>query len=350
VPPAVAATVLSHRLFGHLSDGRPVELYTLKSEALEVSITNYGGRIVSLRCADRTGHVDDIILGYDTLEEYLRARSFFGALVGRYANRIANGQFVLEGHPYQVTQNDGQNSLHGGRIGFDMRLWQARPDGAALVLTYVSPDGEEGYPGTLTATVRYSVAGNELRVDYRAKSDKDTVVNLSNHSFFNLAGEGNGTVLAQELTLYADRYTPVKPDRIPTGELRSVSGTPYDFRTEHAIGERIDADAEMRANHGYDMNYVINRSERALAPAARVRDPASGRIMELFTTQPGVQLFTANTLSVSGKGGRQYVPHGAFCLETQHFPDSPNEPDFPSTELKGGQSFHAVTVFRFSHH
>lgn len=344
--PAVA---ISHSLFGHLSDGTAVELYTLKSDALEVSITNYGGRIVSLKTADRNGRFDDITLGFDTLEEYLKGRPYFGALVGRYANRIANGRFVLDGHTYQLTQNDGQNSLHGGRLGFDKRLWQARTDGNGLVLTYVSPDGEEGYPGTLTATVRYSVIGSELHLDYRATTDKDTVVNLSNHSYFNLAGQGHGTVLAHELTLYADRYTPVRSDLIPTGELRSVSATPYDFRTPHAIGDRIDADAGLRANNGYDINYVLNGSGRVPALAARVRDPSSGRIMEVLTTQPGVQLYTGNTLSVTGKGGNRYVAHGSFCLETQHLPDSPNEPAFPTTELKAGASFHALTVLRFSH-
>ena len=343
------AAEISNQSFGHLPDGRAVDLYTLRSAILTASITTYGGRVVSLEAPDRAGKRDDVVLGYDTVAEYVDGKPFFGALVGRYANRIAHGRFVLDGKTVRVTKNEGENSLHGGRVGFDKRLWQARIDHGALVLTYTSPDGEEGYPGTLTATVRYRLVRNALRIDYEATSDKDTVVNLTNHSYFNLAGAGSGLVLDHELTLYADRYTPTDAESIPTGEVSDVAGTPFDFRTPHRIGERIDAE-ELRTGLGYDQNWVLNPHRQRIGLAARVDEPISGRRLEVLTSEPGIQFYSANHLkdSLVGKGGKHYARNSAFCLETQHFPDSPNHANFPSTELKAGHVFRSTTLFRFS--
>ena len=345
-----AATTVAVEHFGELADGTPVDLYTLKSSALEVSITNYGWRIVTLKTADRSGRVDDVVLGYDGFAPYLTGRPFFGAVVGRYANRIARGRFTLDGHTYQLPINNNGNSLHGGLVGFDKRLWQGRIEGNGVLLTYLSKDGEEGYPGNLTATVRYRVVRNELRVEYGATTDRDTVVNLSNHSYFNLAGAGNGNILGHELTIYADRFTPLDATQIPTGELRSVAGTPFDFRRPHAIGERIDADDDqLRIGHGYDENWVLNAYPGKPALALVAYEPVSGRVMEVLTDQPGLQLFSGNFLGpLTGKGGRTYDVRSAFCVETQHFPDSPNHRDFPSTLLRPGQVFKSTTIFRFS--
>lgn len=346
-----AGTTVTTSRFGRLADGTPVDLYTLISPALEVKITNFGDRIVTLRTADRRGVVDDVVLGYDTLEPYLTGRPFFGAVVGRYANRIAHGRFTLDGKTYELPINNNGNSLHGGLVGFDKRLWRGRVVPNGVLLSYLSKNGEEGYPGNLTATVRYTVVRNELRVEYGATTDQDTVVNLSNHSYFNLAGAGNGDILGQELTIAADRYTPLNMNQIPTGELRSVAGTPFDFRTPHAIGERIDGDDDnLKLGHGYDENWVLNgRVPGKATLAVTAYDPNSGRVMEVLTDQPGVQLFSGNFLGpVTGKGGRQYAPRTAFCLETQHFPDSPNHSDFPSTVLRPGHAFKTTTIFRFS--
>ncbi len=339
----------THRLFGHLADGKPVQVYSWRTDALEVSITNFGGRILRLRTPDREGHFDDIVLGFDKLDAYLKGDAFFGAVVGRYANRISHGRIVLHGRTYQLTQNGGDNSIHGGRIGFDKRLWQDHIEHGSLVLTYVSPAGEEGYPGTLTTTVRYTINRNEIRIDYQATANQDTIVNLTNHTFFNLAGAGSGTVLDHELTLNADWYTPTDDDLIPTGVISKVAGTPFDFRTPHRIGERID-DPALRYTKGYDQNWVIVHHQADLALAARVFEPRSGRVLEVLTTEPGVQFYTGNFLdgSLTGKDGKHYVRYGGFCLETQHFPDSPNHPDFPSTLLKAGHTFRSVTIFRFS--
>ncbi len=343
-------TTVTTQRFGQLADGTPVDLYTLKSSALDVTITNFGDRIVTLKTADRNGKIDDVVLGYDTFEPYLTGRPFFGAVVGRYANRIAHGRFTLDGRSYQLPINNNGNSLHGGLVGFDKRLWTGRVVPNGVLLTYLSKDGEEGYPGNLTATVRYTVVRNELRVDYGATTDQDTVVNLSNHSYFNLAGAGRGNILGHQLTILADRFTPLDANQIPTGELRSVAGTPFDFRTPHAMGERIDADDDqLRLGHGYDENWVLNDRKAKPTLAASVYEPGSGRVMDILTNQPGLQLFSGNFLGpVTGKGGKEYVPRTAFCLETQHFPDSPNQPSFPSTVLKPGQSFKATTIFRFS--
>jgi aldose 1-epimerase len=348
---AAPGTAVSVQHFGQLADGTPVDLYTLKSKTLEVSITNYGGRIVTLKTPDRDGKQDDVALGYDSFEPYRLIKTFFGALVGRYANRIGHGQFTLNGRVYQLPLNAGANSLHGGLIGFDKRLWQAHAEPDGLKLTYVSRDGEEGYPGTLTATVRYTVIRNELRIEYRATTDRDTVVNLTNHAYFNLTGIGNDTVLGHQVVLHADRYTPTDAGQIPTGELRDVTGTPFDFRQPHAIGERIEAaDEQLRLSRGYDHNWVLNSHSRQPALAAEVYEPKSGRVMQVLTTEPGLQFYTGNNLdgSIVGKGGIHYISRSGFCMETQHFPDSPNHPDFPSTTLKAGHTFHSTTIFRFS--
>lgn len=343
--------------FGKMADGQTVDLFTLtNTHGMEVKITSYGGRIVSILVPDRHGKMADVVLGYDHLDGYLAKNDpFFGTLVGRYANRIANARFALNGVVYKLEPNDGTNSLHGGSQGFDKKVWKAREIAAtdpALELTYLSKDGEEGYPGDLSVKVVYTLtADNGLRIDYTATTDKETALNLTNHSYFNLAGQGNGDILNHLLLLNADKFTPVDAKLIPTGELRSVAGTPFDFRRPTAIGARIDADNEqLKFGKGYDHNFVINRDGHSMALAARVTDPESGRVLEVLTTQPGVQLYTGNHLdgTVRGKGGKVYGPRSAFCLETQHFPDSPNQPGFPTTVLKPGQTYRQSTIFKFS--
>ena len=352
-----AVTPLKKQPFGKMADGREIDLYTLANKnGVEVDITNYGGRVVSIKTPDRNGKLDDIALGFDSADGYLKENPFFGALVGRYGNRIAKGRFKLNGVEYKLAVNDGENHLHGGLKGFDKVLWKARDvsEGQTprLELTYLSKDGEEGYPGNLSVTVVYSLSeNNELRIDYAATTDKDTVVNLTNHTYFNLAGAGNGDILGQELTIFADRFTPVDKGLIPTGELRSVEGTPFDFRKSTAIGARIDAkDQQIQFGGGYDHNWVLTSGGGSLALAARVEDPKSGRVMEVLTTEPGLQFYTGNFLdgTLTGKGGKVYQKRYAFCLETQHFPDSPNHPKFPSTELKPGEKYQTTTVYRFS--
>jgi len=347
---------MTKQAFGKTQDGRGIDLYTLTNRnGVRISITNYGGAIVSIETPDRQGRTGEVALGFDSLDGYLGDHPFFGVIVGRYANRIARARFSLKGVEYRLAANEGENHIHGGIRGFDKAVWQAREvarDGApALELSYLSKDGEEGYPGNLSVTVLYSLSdGNELRLDYTATTDKDTVLNLTNHSYFNLAGEGMGDILGHELTLYASRFTPIAKDLIPTGELRSVAGTPFDFRRPVAIGDRIDADDEqIRFGGGYDHNFVLDSGGGSLALAARVADPASGRVLEVLTTEPGVQLYTGNFLdgTVKGKGGKVYARRSGFCLETQHFPDSPNHPEFPSTTLKAGDSFRSATVYRF---
>lgn len=343
--------------FGKTKDGEPVDLYVLtNASGMEVAITNYGGAVVSVKVPDRSGKFADVVLGFDNLEGYLGNEPYFGALVGRYANRIANGRFTLDGHEYHLAQNDGKNSLHGGLKGFDKRVWRAKDASAngvaAIQMNYLSEDGEEGYPGNLSVTVTYTLtAKNELKIDYRATTDKPTVLNLTNHSYFNLAGEGHGDILAHVVTINADRFTPVDATLIPTGELQSVAGTPLDFRTPAAIGTRIDADNEqIKLGHGYDHNFVLNRTGGGLVLAARVVEPSSGRVLEVLTTQPGLQFYTGNFLdgTIHGKGGTVYGRRSAFCLETQHFPDSPNKAQFPTVVLKPGRRFASTTVYRFS--
>jgi aldose 1-epimerase len=338
--------------FGQMPDGTPVDLYTLvNANGLKAKIINYGAVLVSLEVPDRKGNLADITLGYDKLDDYLNHGGLFGAVVGRYANRIGGAKFVLNGVEYKLAANNRPNHIHGGRKGFDKVIWRLEDltgDGsqAAVKLSYVSQDGEEGYPGNLACSVTYTLTkDNELKISYEAETDKTTVINLTNHSYFNLAGQGSGDVLNHVLTLNADKYTVFDDALIPTGEIRSVKGTPFDFTTPTRIGARI---GEVGA--GYDQNYVLNGGGRSLALCARVYEPTSGRVMEVYTTEPGVQLYTGNWLngSVTGKGGKVYGEHGGFCLETQHFPDSPNKPNFPSVVLNPGQKFTSETVFKFS--
>ena len=348
---ALAKTEVARRAFGHTPEGTPVDLYSLKDGKLEVGIMTYGAIVVSLRVPDRKGKLDDVVLGCDSVEKYVAQTAHFGGIVGRYANRIAHGSFQLDGHTYSIPKNDGDNALHGGIVGFDKAVWEAKQIPGGVELTHVSKDGDQGFPGTLTAHVRYTLSGGALRIEYSATTDKDTVLNLTNHSYFNLAGQGNGEVLRHVLEIDASRMTPVDATLIPTGELKSVEGTPFDFRKPHEIGERISADdAQLHLGHGYDHNFVLDHPADKLSEAAEVYEPSSGRILRVLTTEPGVQLYTGNFLdgSITGKEGRVYKARYAFCLETQHFPDSPNHPKFPSTELKPGQKFHSVTVYEFT--
>ena len=341
--------------FGKTGDGESVELFTLtNSKGMQADIMTYGGILVSLKVPDRSGNLSDVVLGFDSLDGYQRNPApYFGALIGRYGNRIGGARFTLNGAEYKLAQNNGPNHLHGGLRGFDKVVWKARrPDAQSLELTYLSKDGEEGYPGNLTVTVTYTLTdNNELKLDYRATTDKDTVLNLTNHSYFNLAGQGEGDVLSHHILINADRFTPVDSGLIPTGELRSVEGTPFDFRQAGAIGERIDAPGEqLKFGKGYDQNFVLNRSGNGLELAAKVMDPKSGRVMEVLTTEPGVQFYTGNFLdgSIRGKGGKVYNRRYGLCLETQHFPDSPNKPNFPSVVLKPGAQYQTTTVYKFS--
>jgi aldose 1-epimerase len=341
------------RFFGMLEDSRPVHIYTLtNSNGVEARITNYGGALISLRVPDRHGRMGDVVLGYDTLEEYICDRNYFGCIVGRYANRIAGGRFSLDGVEYRLARNDGVNHLHGGVRGFNKVLWEAREaereDRVGLSLAYLSRHGEEGYPGDLLVRVLYFLTDeDELRVEYSARAHGDTVVNLTHHSYFNLAGAGD--VLGHVLTIHADRFTTVDETLIPTGELRPVEGTPMDFTEAKAIGADMDADYEqLRLGKGYDHNWVLNEGGGPLAPVARVYEPATGRAMEVHTTEPGVQLYSGNHLDgVAGKGGRTYGRRSGLCLEAQHFPDSPNRPEFPSTILRAGETYTQTTVYRF---
>ena len=355
-----AATKLTRGDFGKTPDGTPVAIYTLTNKnGVEARITTYGGRVVSLKVPDRKGALGDVVLGFDSVEGYVtNGGPFFGALVGRYANRIGGARFTLGGVEYKVDKNDGANSLHGGARGFDKAVWTAKElaDGG-VELTYLSEDGEQGYPGNLTATVVYHLTDtNELKIDFGATTDKATVVNLTNHSYFNLSytnetGAGGGDILGHLMMLNADRFTPVDSGLIPTGELRAVKGTPFDFRMATAIGARIEQnDEQLKLGHGYDHNWVLNRRGGGLKVAARVEEPSTGRVLEVLTTEPGIQFYTGNFLDgkIVGKGGRSYGLRSGFCLETQHFPDSPNKPKFPSTVLKPGGRFESTTVFRFS--
>lgn len=343
--------------YGTTPDKQQVDLYTLSnSQGIEVQVINFGGIITSIHVPDRNGKMADIALGFDNLDGYLENKPYFGAIIGRYANRIANGKFTLNGKEYTLAKNNGPNSLHGGIKGFNKVVWDAEPlrdgRGAGVRLSYLSKDGEEGYPGNLKVKVTYTLTDkNELKIDYEATTDKATPINLTNHSYFNLAGEGNGDVLAQELQLNADSFTPVNQNLIPTGEIKPVKGTPLDFTQTTALGARInDPYEQLVIAHGYDHNFVVNRKNDELQFAARVRDPKSGRVLEAYTTQPGIQLYTGNFLdgTVVGKHGHPYKQREAFCLETQHYPDSPNHPDFPSTILRPGQTFHSQTVYKFS--
>lgn len=335
--------------------GPDATLYTLtNANGMIVKISTLGGVITEIHTPDRNGQLADICLGFDDSAAYLGESHYFGALIGRYGNRIANGRFALDGETHQLDVNNGINHLHGGQDGFHRRLWEAEsfatPKSAGLILSYLSPDGEQGYPGNLEVTVIYELRNdNELRIAFHAISDKATPVNLTNHAYFNLAGQGD--ILAHELTIVADAYTPVDSGLIPTGELPPVAGTPFDFRTPHAIGARIDADDEqLRHGAGYDHNFVLNKSQTgALELAARVRDPSSGRVLEVVTQEPGIQFYSGNFLHDGMQGkGRIYGHRGGFCLEPQHYPDSPNQAEFPSTILRPGAEYTTVMGYRFS--
>jgi len=346
--------------FGKTQEGEPVDLYSLTNRAgMQLAITNYGGTVVSLSVPDRSGKLEDVVLGYDRLEDYERGRSFFGGTIGRYANRIARGKFTLSGKDHVLSRNEGCNTLHGGLKGFSKRVWAANDvsssSAQALELTYFSKDGEEGFPGDLSLSVTFSLPAdrNELRIEYAAITEgKDTVLNLTNHSYFNLGGAGNGKMLAHHLTLRARHFTPVDDRLIPTGELRNVAGTPFDFTRAMPIGQRIHEDHEqLKFAKGYDHNWVLDHDHPgSLDVAAEVCDPASGRVLVIATTEPGIQFYSANFLEemTQGKGGKFYGPHSAFCLETQHFADSPNHPEFPSTVLKTGESYRSTTIYGLS--
>jgi aldose 1-epimerase len=341
--------------FGLLDDGRSVERFVLGGDALQVAVQTYGATIQSVLVPDRDARVDDIVLGFDDLAGYLAPHPYFGATIGRYANRIAGGRFTLAGAEHQLAVNDGPNCLHGGTVGFDKALWSAQAAGADSVqLSHVSPDGDMGFPGRLTASVTFTVSGPDLRIAYEATTDRATVVNLTNHSYFNLAGAGTGSVEDHEVRAPASRYTPVDERLIPTGELATVAGTPMDLRSFRPIGAALrdgQGDEQVRrAAGGFDHNWVIDGSEGGGERlAAQVREPTTGRTLEVWTDQPGVQFYTGSLLdgTVVGKGGRAYQKGDAFCLETQHFPDSPNQPAFPSTVLRPGETYRTSTVFRF---
>jgi len=347
-------TVISQAPFGQTPDGQPVDIFTLRlADEIEARICNYGGIIVSLKVPDRDGHLEDITLGYDHLDGYLTASPYFGALVGRFGNRIAKGSFSLEGATYALAANNGPNALHGGRKGFDKIVWQAtrtsETSGPALELKYLSKDGEEGYPGNLSVTAVYSLTPDRgLRLDFTATTDKTTIINLTQHAYFNLAGKGD--ILGHKVQIDADRFTPVDSALIPTGELRPVEGTPFDFRLPTAIGARIEQeDEQLQRGRGYDHNYVLNHPIGRLDVIARVTEPVTGRVLEVLTTEPGVQFYTGNFLngSITGKSGQVYQKRSGFCLEAQHFPDSPNQPDFPSVTLKPGEVYRNTIIFRF---
>lgn len=346
---------ISRQSFGRTRDGQLVDVYILRNNnGAEARIMNYGGIVLSLKVPDRNGQMGDVVLGYDTLAEYEKDSPYFGCLVGRYGNRIARGKFTLNGQPYTLAVNNGPNALHGGLKGFDKVVWTARVTasllGPALELTYTSKDGEEGYPGNLKVTAVYTLTPeNALRLDYTATTDKDTVVNLTQHSYFNLAGQGD--ILGHVVYLDADKFTPVDSTLIPTGELRPVEGTPFDFRIPTAIGARINADDEqIKFGGGYDHNWVINKPAGQLGLQARVTEPTTGRVWEVLSTEPGLQFYCGNFLdgSIKGKGGWVYQRRNAFCMEPQHFPDSPNQPNFPSVVLKPGQVYQNTIIYRFT--
>ena len=352
---AMVRPEIKKEAFGQTASGEPVEIYTLSNaNGMEARIMTYGGTVVSLKAPDRHGKLGDVVLGYETLDGYLKNSPYFGAIVGRYGNRIGKGRFSLNGSQYTLPKNNGENTLHGGIKGFDKVVWKATEfkgkDRADLKLSYLSKDGEEGFPGNLSVTVVYTLTNNnELKIDYSATTDKTTVINLTHHSYFNLAGEGS--ILNHELTINASKFTPVDAGLIPTGELLSVKGTPMDFTQPTVIGARIDQqDEQLTFGKGYDHNWVLNNKTGRLALVARVYEPTSGITMEVSTTEPGIQFYSGNFLDggITGKGGRVYKQRSGFCLETQHFPDSPNKPRFPSTVLKPGQKYKTSTIYKFS--
>jgi aldose 1-epimerase len=343
-------------VFGTTDDGQEIQLFTLTNRnGLRMSITNYGAAVTELWVPDASGELADVVLGYDSLSRYLEESPYFGAIVGRYGNRIANGRFTLDGIEYTLATNNGPNHLHGGVKGFDKVVWNAAPyadaEEAGVRLSYTSPDGEEGYPGNLTVDVTYALTDfNELKIDYLVETDQTTVANVTHHGYFNLAGHTSESILGHQLMLAADRFTPVDEGLIPTGELRDVAGTPMDFRTPFAIGERIDADDEQLSfGGGYDHNWVLNGEAGTFRLAARVTEPTTGRVMEVHTTEPAIQFYSGNFLDGSniGKGGVPYPYRSGFCLETQRYPDSPNHAEFPTTVLRPGDRYESTTIYRF---
>jgi aldose 1-epimerase len=351
------AAPIAKAVFGKTADGKPIDIYTLtNAKGVEARIMTYGGTLVSLKVPDRKGQMASVVLGFDSAAPYVAGVPFYGAIIGRYGNRIAGGKFTLDGKTYQLPLNDGLNSLHGGTKGFDKRLWTAEPvetrQGPALKLTYVSADGEEGYPGQLTVHVTYTLRNdNALAIQYEATTTKPTVVNLTNHSYFNLSGDPNKTILDDVLKINADKFTPVDKNLIPTGELRPVKGTPFDFRTPTVIRSRINGnDEQLKFARGYDDNWVLNKPKPGvMTTAAVLSDPTSGRVLEVKTTEPGLQFYTGNFMDGKPAGkGTVYKYRTGLCLETQHFPDSPNHPNFPSTVLRPGQTYHSETVLLFS--
>jgi aldose 1-epimerase len=351
-----AQATVTKQSFGKTDSGENIDLYTLRNiHGVEAKITNYGGIVVSLKVPDRSGKFDDVVLGFNGLADYLKPHPYFGALIGRYGNRIAKGRFTLDGVEYKLAVNNGENSLHGGIKGFDKVIWTGRETrtkaGPAVMLSYLSKDGEEGYPGNLTVRVTYTLTNSDdLRIDYSASTDKDTVTNLTHHSYFNLAGEGNGDILNHRILINATKFVPTDAGSIPTGELRPVAGTPFDFLKTTAIGARINQDDEqLKLGNGYDHTWVIKNRPGTLRLAAQVYEPTSGRRMQVWTTEPGVQFYTGNFLdgTLTGKSGKIYQRRFGFCLETQHFPDSPNHPSFPTTTLKKGATYTSTTIYRF---
>jgi len=345
--------------FGKTREGLSVYRYVLtNNKGAEAVVISYGATLVSLKVPDRAGKPADVVLGYDTLDGYEQGKSYFGGTIGRYGNRIARGEFMLDGTVFHLPKYDGPNSLHGGSVGFNKKIWtgvaRSRPDAQVLELSYTSANGEEGYPGTLKVKVTYTLPAeaNELHIDYTARTDKDTVINLTNHSYFNLSADMNKEIVDHQLLLRAPRFTPVDSTLIPTGELRAVRGTPFDFTKLTAIGARINQDDEqLKFGKGYDHNWVLERSEKGgLSLAAEVFEPSSGRVLDVLTTEPGIQFYSGNFLdgAARGKDGQPYAHRTGFCLETQHFPDSPNHPNFPSTVLKPGETYRSSTVLRFS--
>ena len=355
---AHAQADVTKQSFGKNEAGENIDLYTLRNtHGVEAKITNYGGIVVSLKVPDRNGKFDDVVLGFNDLDSYLKPHPYFGALIGRFGNRIAKGRFTLNGVEYKLAVNNGENHLHGGLKGFDKVIWTGKEmktkAGPAVVLTYLSKDGEEGYPGNLTTRVVYTLTNNnELKIEYSASSDKDTVTNLTHHSYFNLAGEGNGDILNTRVTINGSRFVPTDAGSIPLGELRRVAGTPFDFLNAHSISERINqGDEQIKFGSGYDHTWVINGRQGVMRLAATAYEPTSGRVMQVWTTEPGMQFYTGNFLdgTLTGKAGKLYPRRSGFCFETQHYPDSPNQPSFPTTTLKKGATYKSTTIYKFSH-
>jgi aldose 1-epimerase len=356
-PQEMSKNTISKAPWGTLPDGTAVDLYTMvNANGMEVHASNYGGIITALLVPDGTGKTTDVVLGLKSFDDYVKNPPYFGAIIGRYGNRIAKGQFKIDDQTYKLPKNDGPNTLHGGVKGFDKVVWHAEPfekeDSVGVIFAYTSKDGEEGFPGNLQARVTYTLTDkNELSFEYHATTDKPTVVNLTQHTYFNLAGDGNGDVLNHEFTIYADSYTPVNKQLIPTGKIEPVTDTPFDFRNKTALNTRINADnQQIKFAGGFDHNFVLKRKQPGLVVAARVSEPTTRRVLEVRTTEPGVQFYTGNFLDdkLAAKSGKPYGKHSGFCLETQHYPDSPNQPEFPSTVLRPGEEYNSQTIYAFS--